>query len=261
MLKTVLSEYKRTDVSYDVIAIGNGLIHSTWLVKFTCKDEFEESALIIQQVNTKVFTDPEGVCSNINEILLYLNQVDSEYFHLQLLADRNGNVVCKVYNLEMHCNEYFRVFNYIHDSIVYQTVCSPAIAFEAAKQFAKFTKKLAEFDSSKLMIPIPKFHDLGYRYESFESALRSSNAINQSRIDEAVSYIQYLQDLREDIVGTYEYIVSHPTEFKYRIMHHDSKISNVLFSSENKGLCVIDLDTCMPGYIISDLGDMFRIFM
>ena len=229
----------------NISIIGNGLIHSTWLVS----NSYDANAIIIQKLNKCVFSNPEGVCLNIKQISIYLDNCDVQYCHLKLLELKNGDVVCKLINQEGDL-EYYRAYEYISNSLVFQTVGNPSIAFEAAKQFAKFTKMLIHFDTSKLIIPIPKFH-----------ALQDSNSISKLRIEESLVYIQYLQSLSNELVGIYNHILLQPYEFKLRIMHHDTKISNVLFTLDHKGLCVLDLDTCMPGYIISDLGDMLRTYL
>ncbi len=129
-------------------------------------------------------------------------------------------------------------------------------AYEAAVHFGRFTKLLTGFDVSQLQITIPRFHDLGLRYQQFLHALKSGN---QQRISQSEELIRILND-QADIVTEFKNIQSNP-EFKLRVTHHDTKISNVLFDSEGKGICVIDLDTVMPGYFISDVGDMMRTYL
>jgi thiamine kinase-like enzyme len=94
------------------------------------------------------------------------------------------------------------------------------------------------------------------RYRQFLYALQYGN---QERLKNAVHLAKTLQK-HEGIVTTYEKITA-SNDFKLRVTHHDTKISNVLFNSRDKGLCVIDLDTVMPGYFISDVGDMMRTYL
>jgi len=132
----------------------------------------------------------------------------------------------------------------------------PQQAFEAAVQFGKLTKLLSEFNVSSLKITLTDFHNLSLRYKQFEQALSEGNSarIQQSEklINAAIS--------NKSIVDTFETIKVN-SQFKTRATHHDTKISNVLFDENNKGLCVIDLDTLMPGYFISDVGDMLRTYL
>ncbi len=151
---------------------------------------------------------------------------------------------------------YFRMFPFVPGSHSIDTVETPGEAYEAAIQFGKFTRLLHGIDIEKLKLTIPCFHDLTLRYQQFLLALEKGN---KQRIDESASLIKSLAS-HVDIVTEYGYIKTDP-EFKLRVTHHDTKISNVLFDKEGKGLCVIDLDTVMPGYFISDVGDMMRTYL
>jgi Ser/Thr protein kinase RdoA (MazF antagonist) len=148
------------------------------------------------------------------------------------------------------------MFPFVPNSHTINVVQSPAQAYEAAKQFGKFTKLLSGFDSTQLKITIPDFHNLSLRYQQFEHSLKHGNI---QRIKEADTSINTIKQYAY-IVDEFEKIKSDP-EFKQRVTHHDTKISNVLFDDNNKGLCVIDLDTVMPGYFISDVGDMLRTYL
>ncbi len=129
-------------------------------------------------------------------------------------------------------------------------------AYEAAVQFGRFTNLLSGFDVAQLSVTIPFFHDLDLRYQQFLEALENGN---QQRIADARFLIDELLDY-SNIATEFKLIKSDPL-FKLRVTHHDTKISNVLFDKDNKGLCVIDLDTVMPGYFISDVGDMMRTYL
>ena len=151
---------------------------------------------------------------------------------------------------------YFRVFPFIKNSHTTDVVVSPSQAYEAAKQFGRFTNLLSAFPVDKLKITLSDFHNLPLRYAQFETAIKEGN---QERIKQTSALISFLKDQHE-IVTISEQITNNP-DFKKRVTHHDSKISNVLFDENDQGLCVIDLDTVMPGYFISDFGDMMRTYL
>ena len=151
---------------------------------------------------------------------------------------------------------YFRMFPFIRHSHTIDTVNNASQAYEAAREFGLFTRLLAGFPVEKLKTTIPDFHNLTLRYEQFNHALSHGNA---SRIDEAGNSIEFIR-AHDNIVGQFGKITDNPN-FKTRVTHHDTKISNVLFDKDDKGLCVIDLDTVMPGYFISDVGDMMRTYL
>jgi Ser/Thr protein kinase RdoA (MazF antagonist) len=105
------------------------------------------------------------------------------------------------------------------------------------------------FRGCKIKTTKPHFHDIGLRYKQFLTALKNSNPL---RISETKGLINALLK-QVDIVKEYKAIQANP-HFKIRVTHHDTKISNVLFDQNDKGLYVIDLDTVMQGYFISDVG-------
>ncbi len=108
-----------------------------------------------------------------------------------------------------------------------------------------------------LHITLTDFHNLALRFRQFEDALLHGN---DKRITQTAESIHFLKNQRP-IVDEFEKIKDNP-DFKLRVVHHDSKINNVLFDSRNnRALCVIDLDTVMPGYYISDVGDMLRTYL
>ncbi|MGC3944977.1 MAG: aminoglycoside phosphotransferase family protein [Chryseolinea sp.] len=122
--------------------------------------------------------------------------------------------------------------------------------------FGKFSQLLSSFDAAGLHLTIPDFHNLTLRYEQFERAVNNGNA---NRIADSHQLIEELRK-RHGIVAKFDQI-RQSTMAKVHVMHHDTKISNVLFDPANKGICVIDLDTVMPGYFISDVGDMMRTYL
>ena len=151
---------------------------------------------------------------------------------------------------------YYRLTNYVKNSHTINTVEQPEQAYEAARQFGQFTKLLADFPVEDLQTTLPDFHNLTLRYQQFAEALETGDTTRLSESKEMIDFIK----ANKNIVDTYENILKNPA-FKLRVTHHDTKISNVLFDDKDKGLCVIDLDTLMPGYFISDVGDMMRTYL
>jgi Ser/Thr protein kinase RdoA (MazF antagonist) len=224
---------------------GSGLINSTW--KITAANE----EYILQRVNHRVFEEPGNIAHNIKMIADYLKLHHPEYRFVSPLVSKQGEVM-----FYQNGEGYFRLFPYVKGSHSKSVASTAEEAYQAAAQFGRFTKLLAEFDIKKLKITIPSFHNLSLRYQQFLQALQKGN---QQRISEAKELIKTLLSY-DGIVKEYEQIITNP-EFKLRVTHHDTKISNVLFDEKGNGLCVIDLDTVMPGYFISDVGDMMRTYL
>jgi Ser/Thr protein kinase RdoA (MazF antagonist) len=216
----------------EVTPFGNGLINNTWKVAADGKD------FILQKINKAVFKNPEAIAANINLLADYLNVHSPEYLFVKpVMAIDSGHM------LTLN-NEYYRLFSFIENSHSIDIVVTPEQAYEAAKQFGRFAQQLAGFDANKLAITLP----------DFTTALADGNV---ERIMQSADLISYLVS-QKNIVDEFE---AAKKVMKLRVTHHDTKISNVLFDNNDKGICVIDLDTVMPGYFISDVGDMLRTYL
>ncbi len=152
--------------------------------------------------------------------------------------------------------EYFRLFSFTENSHSVDVVETPEQAYKAAALFGGFTKRLAGLATEQLQITLPHFHDLSLRHNQFTDAVKQGNP---DRIKESAVLIKAATE-NAGIVTTYKNLVA-KSILKTRPTHHDTKISNVLFDDKGNGLCVIDLDTVMPGYFISDTGDMLRTML
>ncbi len=225
-------------------SFGTGLINHTW------KLETADAAFILQTINQHVFPNPPDIASNIDAVGDYLKQHASDYYFVRPLKTLEGN------SMVFSERQYFRLFPFVNGSHAKTVVGNASEAFEAAKQFGRFTRLLSGFDTKFLRVTLPDFHNLTLRYKQFEESLINGN---QDRINASKKIIEELQQ-QSDIVSKYQSILLNP-DFKQRSTHHDTKISNVLFNDANKGICVIDLDTLMPGYFISDVGDMMRTYL
>jgi len=243
MLEKVLSSYGITAAV--IKAHGSGLIHNTWKISDKSQD------YILQRVNDKVFKEPQYIAYNIQAIAFWLQKNHPEYFFVAPVETKNNGSL-----LHIPGEGYFRLFPFVKDSRTYDIAQTPQQAFEAAKQFGLFCWVLKDFSIDNLKITIPDFHNLIHRYKQFKQAIENGNP---SRLQETKEEIHFLGSL-DHVVSTYQKIIS-DREFKLRVTHHDTKISNVLFDKNGKGICVIDLDTVMPGYFISDVGDMMRTYL
>jgi Ser/Thr protein kinase RdoA (MazF antagonist) len=243
ILKDILNQYgfKISDVS--ISAFGTGLINRTWLVT----DEKSSKQFILQRINHAVFKSPEAIAENISLIDAFIKKNYPDYLFEAPLKTIEGQDMVKAND------EYFRLYRFVEGSHTVDVVQDSKQAYEAAKQFGKFTANLTNFDVNLLKITLPDFHNLPLRFEQFKMSLKNGNP---QRIKQCKKTIQKLLD--------YGYIAEEATKITkmpIRVIHHDAKISNVLFDRENKGMCLIDFDTIMPGYYISDIGDMMRTYL
>jgi Ser/Thr protein kinase RdoA (MazF antagonist) len=244
-LYNILSAYGLQGKPLQVAAFGSGLINSTWKITTGGRE------YILQKVNDAIFTRPEKIAHNIRMIAGYLQEHHPDYLFIAPLTTQDGAEM-----IYLEGEGFFRLFPFVTNSRSIDVVETPSQAFEAAAQFGRFTRMLTGMDTNLLEITLPEFHNLTLRYQQFRTALEKGNS---ERIAACGALIEALER-HARIVETFEQIKGDP-EFKLRVTHHDTKISNVLFDARGKGLCVIDLDTAMPGYFISDVGDMMRTYL
>lgn len=245
MLESILTAYGLQEDLFQIIPVGNGLINRTWRLKNGQHD------FILQSINDNVFKKPTCIAQNIRLIAEYLKQKHPGYVFTEPLQTVRGE--------EMFFDDkegYFRLFPFIKKSHTVDVTDNPQQAYEAARQFGKFTHLLSHLDISKLQITLPDFHNLSLRYQQFLIALANGN---KERINKCKESIHFIQE-QVYIVREFDKITA-DANFRLRVTHHDTKISNILFDEHNKGICVIDLDTVMPGYFISDVGDMMRTYL
>ena len=244
MLNSILKQYNINE-TVEVQILKGGLINSTW--KLIDKD----NQYILQKVNSDIFSSPADIARNIKAIGDYLNIHYPNYYFVGLLPTIEGEVVCN-----MPDNSSYRLFSFVKDSVTYSALNNPMLAYEAAVQFGRFASNLSHFPVENLHIPLPSFHDLSLRYAQFENALVNGNSDRIKASSESISFLKEHKDILVDFEK-----IKESFDFKIRVMHHDTKVNNVLFDKDNKGLCVIDLDTVMPGYFMSDVGDMMRTYL
>lgn len=228
-------------------SFGTGHINSTYLIS----QEGQKKELILQSINQNVFKNPLIIAENVRLVSSYLREHYPEYLFVGSIPTKDGDEMAFV------DETYWRLTNFISNSIAYDTLSDPKQACEAAEQFGKLSKLLDGFDASLLKPSIPGFHDLNLRYKQFKEALDSADPGPKENAKEQIE-----KALRHSFILDYFNSYRNSPEFPDRVMHHDTKISNMLFDkTTNKGLCVIDLDTLMAGKFISDLGDMMRTYL
>lgn len=227
----------------DATLLNGGLIHQTFRVRST------DTSILLQRTNTGIFPDPEAIIRNHRILHLHFQQDDAPFSLAKPLPFRNGQWCQQDAN-----GAYWRCSQYIADTHTLNAVNGPDQAEALARFFATFTRYAARLDDPSYSTPIARFHDLAYRYQQFEDALSNGFA---DRIDGCGSLIEALK-ARKHHVLFFEQLRDRP-EFPLRMMHHDAKLSNVLIDElSGQWICPIDLDTVMPGYYFSDLGDMIR---
>lgn len=225
-------------LSYELHPLLQGLIHNTFHVTSEGR-----SLYILQEVNTKVFKDPEAVMGNIGKALPFLKAVD--YHGLDLIPTRAGNTYLN--DTDAGC---WRMMRFVPGCITYNTTTDPKIAYEAGRIIGRFHALLEAANPIDFAITLPNFLDLAFRKSEFTQALSQAEGARRAKATAAIE--QALQLL--ELPG-----LSTPPGGPLRVCHNDTKLNNILFSgSSGAALCLIDLDTLMGGYFLYDFGDAVR---
>ena len=245
MFDNILRNFGLTPSDFTVKPFGPGLINHTLKVSGSTGD------YILQQINVKVFKSPGHIAKNLALLQGYFHKNHPGYLFVAPLPAVTGDFLTR-----SKSGKVFRLFPFIKGSQTINFISTEKQAYEAAKQFGRFTRLLKDFEIDKLEYTLTDFHNLKLRFEQFKTA--SQNA-ETKKLDQASPEIHQVYECM-DIVQAYNHLIANK-EIPLRVVHHDTKISNVLFDGHQNGLCVIDLDTVMPGYYLSDVGDMMRTYL
>jgi Ser/Thr protein kinase RdoA (MazF antagonist) len=196
-----------------------------------------------------MFPQPENIINNYRIVSQYLKYQTDSLQVPEMVLTNSG----KLFWIDEDGN-FWRGTVFINNSYTPSSLSNEKEAFLVANSFGRFTLALAGLDTEKLDTIIPDFHNLSFRYQQFETAIQKATI---QRLLKSTHVIAELRQ-RKFLVDFYQKIRS-GDDFKQRVMHHDCKISNILFDKTTKQvICPVDLDTTMPGYYFSDLGDMLR---
>jgi len=228
---------------------GNGHINDTYLaITDEGKPEY-----ILQRINHHIFKDVDMLQNNIHIVTSHIRkkqiaagetEIDRKVLHF--LPAKDG----KFYHFDG--DSYWRVCLYIPNSKTYEEV-NPEFSYEAGKAFGHFQEMLSDIPEGTIGETIPNFHNMEFRLMQFNEAIETNLV---GRLDKAQELVDELLK-RSDTYCIQERLYREG-KLKKRINHCDTKVNNILFDESGKVLCVIDLDTVMPGFVLSDIGDFIR---
>lgn len=229
---------------------GSGHINKTYIVD--CDTDYGEQKYVLQMVNDNVFKDIDSLMNNVFSVTSYLRKIisnnggDPDRETLHFIKTRDG----KKYFLTED-GSFYRSYIFVRDSISYNLVDSPEIFMSSGVAFGRFQRMLSDFDADTLVETIPHFHDTVWRYENEFLPAIENNAANRldSCIEEVEVYKSYANQMGR----------LNALNLPLRVTHNDTKLNNVMFDADtNECVCVIDLDTVMPGLALFDFGDSIR---
>ncbi len=247
-LLKIFSNFNIDEELTTISPFGSGHINDTYKVETIGKN------YLLQRINHHIFKNVEGLTNNIVKVSAHL-QDKTQKTETGLQIPALFKTPSGQYLHKDEKGNYWRVFGFVEDSKSYDVVENPQIAFEGGKAYGKFVRLLDDFPVNSLVETIPGFHDAKNRIDYFNGAVETNKA---GRAEEITGLITALTDRSQDMMLIYNLALD--GIIPQRVTHNDTKINNVLFNKNNKGICVIDLDTVMPGYVHFDFGDAIRTF-
>jgi hypothetical protein len=230
-----------------VVVCANGHINTSYQIHVK---EQNHTGYFLQHLNTNIFKDVDALMDNISLVVNHLKSKElarENHCFLELILTKDG----KKYFTDAE-NQCWRLFNYIKEGQSYH--CADAhLAYESGRIFGRFLSDLSDLDASKLGETIPRFHDLELRLEQFHEALAKNN---EGRIASAAAEISFVNSQINEMLQLTRLINS--GKLPLHVTHNDTKLNNVLFNKDRNAICVVDLDTVMPGSILFDYGDAIR---
>lgn len=229
---------------------GNGHINDTYLVQTKNQKRY-----ILQRINTRTFQDVEGLMENIHLVTGHIGRKvaqtggDVQRESMSLIPSDRG-----LWYHKDNQGDCWRMFTYIEGSICLQKARNEQDLYECAAAFGKFQRQLEDFDAEQLSETIPHFHDTPKRLRDFEQAVQQDLL---GRAQSVQREIEFVCSRKEDCAVMVGMLAD--GKLPLRVTHNDTKLNNVLLDSTTmQGLCVIDLDTVMPGLAANDFGDTVR---
>jgi Ser/Thr protein kinase RdoA (MazF antagonist) len=251
-LKEIFERFAASGTFLNGEPYGSGHIHDTFRIETAEKDKDD---YIIQRLNNRVFRNIPELQQNIERVTVHLqnkikaihgSDIKRECLHLiptldnkTWLRDDSGN--------------YWRMYLFISNHRSYNIVDSPEKAFEGGKALGRFQAMLADLPGNPLHETIPYFHNIERRLEAFNMKVSEDPAGRADKVYNEIDFVRRRSDEMKIILN-----LGKEGKIPVRITHNDTKFNNILLDENDRALCVIDLDTVMPGYIHYDFGDAIR---
>lgn len=233
---------------------GNGHINDTFLVQFR-QDGGSIKKYILQRINHEVFTKPEELMENIEGVIQFLQKKVAEKHGdpnreaMNLIRAKDGKAYYKDSN---GC--YWRAYVFIEDAVSLDRAEKPEQFYESAVALGNFQCLLADYDAASLHETIQRFHDTPNRYQNFMRAVEEDVCGRAKEVQDEIAFVKEREPFTHLLMDALA-----EGKIPLRVTHNDTKLNNVMLDNQTgKAVCVIDLDTVMPGLAANDFGDSIR---
>lgn len=250
-LNNIVAQFSIEGAIGEIAPIGNGLINDTYVAK---NSEAGKPDYILQRINHHIFKDVELLQQNIDRVtahirakLIAAGDPDADRKVLHVIPARDA----KLYYFDGE--NYWRLTAYVSGCVTHEQMDNDELARLTGVAFGNFQAQLSDIPTGTLGETIPNFHNIEFRLENFKAAIARDA---QGRLKEAQWLVDELLKRSEEMCQAE--VLHRAGELPKRVTHCDTKINNLLFDEAGQPLCVIDLDTTMPGFVLSDFGDFIR---
>lgn len=249
-LKEIVRQFQYEKEISSVIPYGNGHINDTFLAE--AKDG---ERLILQRMNRHVFKKPVELMENIQNVTVYLrkkieeNGGDPMRETLNVVPTREGKACYRD-----DAGEYWRIYYFIPDAFCYEKADTPELFAASGLAFGNFQRLLADYPAETLHETIERFHDTRARFARFLQVVKEDVCGRAAGVQKEIRFVLD----REDVANVFAEMLD-AGELPLRVTHNDTKLNNIMMDKKTgRGICVIDLDTVMPGLAMNDFGDSIR---
>lgn len=253
-MKDIAGKFDLNGELTEYLPFGSGHIHHTYLVKFQQPEG--PAAYVFQQINTNVFKSPGRVMENIVRVTSHLKKK----MQAEGVSDLNRRVLSIIPTLEGKSyytspeGECWRVYRHIFNSVSFDVIDSRKRAFSVSEAFGSFLNYLTDLPADSIHETIPDFHNGPMRFKTFGDALQKDRLNRAFSAREEIGFLQKNSPLFEVFPGLIK-----SGYLNLSVTHNDTKVNNILFDRDtDQSLCVVDLDTVMPGVLLYDFGDLAR---
>jgi Ser/Thr protein kinase RdoA (MazF antagonist) len=225
-------------------SITHGHINDTWRVTTSAR------RYVVQRINHHVFKNPLAVMDNIHRVTTHLRAkltgvADMDRRVLTLVPARDGQWFHRD-----PAGHYWRAYHYIENAHIHDIVETPAQVEQAAREFGTFQRLLADLPAPRLAETIPGFHNTPQRFAAFARALAADAHNRAAQAQAEIDFAHRHQPMTRGLLDA---------GLPERVTHNDTKFNNIMLDdATGEGLCVLDLDTVMPGLALYDFGDLVR---
>ena len=247
-LKEIVFQFIDKDENVKIEPLGKGHINDSYRVGT------DEKEYVLQRINHNIFKNVHELQNNIHRVTSHIRTkliekgvTDVERRVITLIPTHDGALYYKDVN-----GDYWRLMIFIKDSKSYDDI-NPDLAYRAGMAFGEFQKTLEDIPGEPLFETIPNFHNMENRLESFRESVKANKV---GRLDEVADLVKEIEDRAEEMCKAER--MHREGKLPKRINHCDTKVNNILFDNDDQVICVVDLDTVMPGYVLSDFGDFIR---